>query len=453
MMKRGRRTNKSSHRGLSGVFAAMTISCAALFANASLADDPIFHAEIRGTINPATADYLENAILQAEKAGAGAVVVSLDTPGGLVSSVKAMAQSIDRSRIPVVVYVEPAGASATSAGALLLLASHVSAMTPGSHMGAAHPVDSGGKTIDGAMGEKVLSDTSAFAEGLAEVRGRDKKLASEIVRQSRSFTAAAASEAKLVDLLADTFPDLLRKLDGRTVRLQSGKEARLATTNARVEVFPMTLGQKLLHLISNPNIAAILMTLALVLIYVELQTPGIQIAGILGATFLVVAFICFQTLPIRTGGAILLLLGTIALIAEIFVTTHGALGAGGVLSFVLGLVWIIDPAQSTFGVSPAVYIPAGIFLGGIALLVGWFAADVKKSAQEALAQMKGGALGGLAGYRGTIDAGGGLMIRGERWDYRLEDDSGETVAAGDSVEVVRVEGLKAYVRKWKGNAK
>ncbi len=444
---------------MSGLATFLFLGVSCFFASASArADDLVYHTQIRGTINPATADYLESAIGHAERAGATAVVVSLDTPGGLVSSVKSMAQAIDRSPIPVVVYVEPAGASATSAGALLMLAAHVSAMTPGSHMGAAHPVDSSGKGIEGPMGEKVLSDTAAFAEGLAEVRGRNRNLAADIVRKSRSFTAAEASSVGLVDVLADSFPALLRGLDGRVVKLPSGKQVKLTTANAKVHVFEMNWGQQLLHIVSNPNIAAILMTLGMLLIYVELNNPGVQIAGILGAVFLVVAFISFQTLPIRTGGIVLIALGAIALVAEIFTATHGALSAGGVLSFVLGLIWIIDPAQTRYGVSPAVWIPAGLFFGGVVLLVGWFAARIKKSSEEALQAMKGGALGGLAGYRGTIvesdHPGGTLLIRGERWDYALEGDRqvGEEVRPGDAVEVVRVEGLKAYVKKWKGNS-
>jgi membrane-bound serine protease (ClpP class) len=420
----------------------------------------VVRSEIRGTINPATADYLESAITKAETLHAQALVISLDTPGGLVSSVQKMAQAIDRSKVPVVVYVEPAGAAATSAGALLLLASHVSAMTPGSHMGSAHPVDSSGKDIQGAMGEKALNDTSAFAEGLAEVRGRDPKLAAEIVRKSRSFTASEGARMKLVDILADSFPDLLRKLDGRTVKFAGGTTATIRSgdaANVEVIAFEMTFGQKLLHLVSNPNIAAILMTLAMVLIYVELSNPGIQVAGILGVIFLIVGFMCFQTLPIRTGGLALILVGAVALIGEIFVTTHGILGAGGVLAFVLGLVWVIDPSQVRSGVSPAVYVPAGLFLGTTAFLISWFAARTKRDAAAALARMKGGGIGGLEGYVGTVDSlatssapgaaalaspFGTLTIRGEIWNFVSED----SVRVGDPVEVVRIDGLKAFVR-------
>jgi len=431
--------------------------CAIAFGPTGAAEGParVVHVELRSTINPATADFLEDAIRHAEAEIAQALVVSLDTPGGLVSSVEKMAQAIDRAKVPVVVYVEPAGAAATSAGALLMIASHVGAMTPGSHMGAAHPVDSNGKTIEGAMGDKVLNDTASFAEGLAEIRGRNRALTTEIVRKSRSFTAAEALAGKLVEVSADTLPDLLRKLDGRTVKFRAGGEAKLATANATVEEYEMTLGQRLLNLLSNPNIAGVMMTLAMLLIYLELSHPGIQVAGLLGLLCLVIAFMSFQTLPIRSGGIALIVLGAAGLVAEVFATSHGALAAGGTLCFVLGLFWVIDPNQIRSGISPAVYLPAGIALGGIALLVAWFASRVSESTRLARAEMKGGGAAGLAGYSGRVefvDDGlvssgrtGEVTVRGERWAFVSES----AVRVGDAVEVVRIEGLKAFVKPLK----
>jgi membrane-bound serine protease (ClpP class) len=407
-------------------------------------------AEIRGTINPATAEYLERSIERAEKRGAQALVITLDTPGGLVSSVQKMAQAIDRSKTPVVVYVEPAGASATSAGALLMLASHLAVMTPGSHMGSAHPVDASGKDISGAMGEKVLNDTASFAEGLAEIRGRDKALVSAIVRKSRSFTAQEAMDAKLIDALADSTPDLLRKIEGKRVDFRGGGSVVLRTADARVESLEMSLGQKALNLLSNPNIAAILATIGLVLVYFEVNNPGMQVSGILGVICLVISFMSFQTLPIRTGGLVLLVVGAIGLIAEVFATTHGILGAAGVLSFFLGLIWVIDPEQIRFGVSPAVYVPASLFLGAMALLIGWFAARTRADAHAELERMKGGGESGLSGYTGVVQTievdssglMGKILIRGELWDFIADG----AVAVGDSVEVSRSEGLKVFVK-------
>lgn len=413
----------------------------------------VVSSQIRGTINPATVDYLKLAIQKASNANAEALIVELDTPGGLVASVQSMSQSIDESKVPVVVYVTPAGAAATSAGALLLISSHIGAMTPGSHMGAAHPVDTSGKDVPGAMGEKILNDTVSYAKGMAEIRGRNKEVIELIVTKSQSFTAQEAHAKKLIEVLADHEPDLIRKLHGRVVTSKNFGTKTLNTENARVERVEMTIGQKFLHLISNPNIASIFMTLAMLLIYVELNNPGIQIAGILGVILLILAFMSFQTLPIRTGGLILMGVGFIGMFAEVFASTKGLLAAGGVLAFILGMIWVVDPTQTTQLVSPYVWIPAGTALGIAAFAIAWFAARVKEQARLALERMGGSGAMGLKGYRGQVESLSGkdalaspfgkLHIRGEVWDFVCED----SVRVGDQVEVESVNGFKLKVKR------
>lgn len=413
----------------------------------------VFLSSIRGTINPATVDYLKLSIQRANVTKAEALIVELDTPGGLVASVQSMSQAIDESNVPVVVYVTPAGSAATSAGALLLISSHIAAMTPGSHMGAAHPVDSSGSDVKGAMGEKVLSDTVSYAKGMAEIRGRNKELAELIVTKSQSFTAQEAVSKNLIEVLADHESDLLQKLNGRTVVSKVFGKKTLVTANARIERVEMTLGQKFLHLISNPNIASILMTLAMLLIYVELNNPGIQIAGILGVILLILGFMSFQSLPIRTGGLILMGVGFIGMFSEVFASAHGALAAGGVLSFILGMIWVVDPTQTSQVVSPAVWIPAGSALSIAAFAIAWFAAHVKDQARAALERIGGGGALGLAGYRGVVESLAGnealaspfgkIQIRGEVWDFTCDD----AVKVGDAVEVESVNGFKLKVRR------
>ncbi len=413
----------------------------------------VMSSQIRGTINPATVDYLKLAIQKATDKHAQALIVELDTPGGLVASVESMSQAIDESKIPVVVYVTPAGAAATSAGALLMLSSHIGAMTPGSHMGAAHPVDSSGSDVKGAMGEKVLNDTVSYAKGMAEIRGRNKELAELIVSKSQSFTAQEAFSKNLIEVLADHEVDLLRKLNGRVVESKNFGKRTLQTENAQVERVDMTLGQRFLHLISNPNIASILMTLAMLLIYVELNHPGIQIAGILGVILLILAFMSFQTLPIRTGGIILMGVGFVGMFSEVFTNAHGALATGGVLSFVLGMIYVVDPSQSSQGVSPYVWVPAGSALAIGAFTLAWFAARVKEQAQAALKMIGGTGVMGLMGYEGKVEslAGDGAMaspfgkltIRGEVWDFVCED----SVRVGDLVQVESVNGFKLKVKR------
>lgn len=423
---------------------------------AAHAADVVRVLTIRGTINPAASDYLRTQVKEAETARAQALIVELDTPGGLVSSVQAMSQTIDESGVPVIVYVTPAGAAATSAGALLMLASHVGAMTPGSHMGAAHPVDSSGKDIEGAMGQKALNDTVAFAQSLAEVRGRNRELAGLVVSKSLSFTAREAVEKGLAEIEATELESLLSALHGREVKVRGAAQAKetkkIVTVGARVERVEMSWGQSLLHWLSNPNIAAILMTLAMLLIYMELKSPGIQIGGILGVILLIVAFMCLATLPIRVGAAILLAVGVLAMVSEVVVAAHGALALGGVVSFILGLIWIVDPSQSASKVLPAVWIPAAAALGSGTLAIGYFAARAKRDAEAALAAMGGGGAAGLQGYVAqVIELAGGaeaspmgkVMIRGELWDFTSED----SVRVGDRIEVVDVKGLKILARK------
>jgi membrane-bound serine protease (ClpP class) len=416
----------------------------------------VFHATIRGTINPATQDYLHSSLQRAERENAKALIVELDTPGGLLTSVHQMAQLIDESKVPVVIFVTPAGSTATSAGALLSLSSHLSAMTPGTNIGAAHPVDQGGKDIEGAMGSKVLNDTVKFAESMAQLRGRNVRIASEMVSKSRSLTAQEAFDEKIVEVLANDPRDLLQKLNGRKVNLKSG-EVILELKDARLEEIEMSFGQKLLHFISNPNLAALLTTLGMLLLYMELKSPGIQVAGILGVLCLILSFMAFQTLPIRTGGLGLMALGLGSLIAEVFASTHGALALGGVVSFILGMIWVIDPSQTSSGVSPAVWIPSGVFLGGGTALIGYFARRVSQQAKEALAKIGGGENLGLKGYRGVVEtvvqssaeaasekfSEGKMVIRGETWSFRAN----EQVHIGEEVEVVSVHGFLVTVKK------
>ncbi len=413
-------------------------------------------APIRGTIDPGSSNFLKSSIVRARKQRAAALIVELDTPGGLVSSVQEMAQSIAMSTVPVVVYVTPAGATATSAGALLSLASHISAMAPGTHIGAAHPVDSSGKEVEGAMGEKVLNDTVAFAKSLAEVRGRSIEIAEAVVRKSQSLTAQEALKKNFIELIAPTRTDLIQALDGRQVKLGgvggTGETVQLATRGAEVVELEMTLGQKILHLLANPNIATILMTVGMLLIYVEVSNPGITIAGALGIVCVLIALISFQLLPIRTGGLVLLILGAGLVIAEPFVPTSGALAFAGTLAFVLGLIWILDPAGSDLRISPAIWIPSALAFGGGALLIGWGAARSLRLVRQTRERIGGEGKAGLEGYEARIESvdpsgkTGMALIRGELWMF----DSNEPFQAGEKADVEQVHGMRVSLRKKKG---
>lgn len=412
------------------------------------AANAVYLARIQGTINPASSSYLLKTIQEAERNQAEAVIVELDTPGGLLSSVREMAQAIDGTTVPIIFYVAPAGASATSAGALLMIASHLAAMAPGTNIGAAHPVGAQGEDIQGKMGEKAVNDTAAFARGMAELRGRNRDAAEAIVSKSRSFTAEEALHARLIDAVANDREHLLEQFSGRTVRLL-GRTRTLQLNNAGIKTIEMTEGQKLLHLLANPNIAAILMSLGLLLIYVELSNPGITVAGILGGISLLIAFMAFQLIPIHSGALALMALGILLLAAEPFVTSNGALAAGGVLCFVLGMIWVTDRSLMSLAVSPSVWIPLTLALGSGAAVITWAAARTKKLAKQARSRIGGGASAGLTGYLGHVQSiyqdgfRGKAVFRGEVWDF----ESTTPLQPGDTVEAMAIEEMRVRVKK------
>jgi membrane-bound serine protease (ClpP class) len=413
----------------------------------------VWIARIQGTIDPASSDYLASAIRGAESAQAEALVVELDTPGGLVSSVREMSQSISRSTVPVVVFVTPAGASATSAGALLMLASHIAVMSPGTNIGAAHPVGGGGEDIKGVMGEKVLNDTLAFARGLADLRGRNKKDAEDFVAKSQSFTADEALKDHLIEEIASTPQELLARIHGRRVAVSASSAApgtgattmhQLDTRDAALKSVDMSAGQALLHYLANPNLAALLLTLGMVLIYIEASHPGAMFPGVAGAICLLIAFMAMQMLPIRVGAAGLLALGIALMLAEPFVTSHGAAAAGGIVCFLLGLMWLIDPAAGggKLQVAPLVLAATGLTLGSIVAIIAFAAARMHTLHRKAVAQIGGGAIGGLQGYSGRIveitqgGRQGRALFRGEVWEF----ESASPLDKGDEVRAVAMAG-------------
>lgn len=408
----------------------------------------ILRGAIRGSINPATNDYLKTLVQEGQKKSATAILIELDTPGGLLNSVREMAQTLDDSKTPVVIYVTPAGASATSAGALLMLASDIAVMAPGTNIGAAHPVGPQGEEIKGASGEKATNDTAAFARSLADTKGRNRQLAEEIVSKSKSLTSEEALQHKLIDLLAKDSADLLSKLNGFHYK-HKGELRTLVIESPIFETIEMSTGQKLLHFLANPTIAAMLMSLAILLIYVEVSNPGVIFPGVLGGICILIAFMSFQLLPIRTGGLLLILLGAAFLIAEPFVISHGALAIGGVLSFVLGLIWVIDPSATSLTIQASVWAPLGAGLGFFVAIIAYVATRTRSLSITALKEMGGGALAGLAGYEGSVEylnsdqKSGKAMIRGENWDFIADSP----LQLKDHITVIETHGLKIKIKK------
>lgn len=403
----------------------------------------IYIIEIRGTINPGVSRYLARAIETAVLAKADLLLIELDTPGGLVSSVREMAQRIDQSKIPVLVFTTPAGASATSAGAILMISSHLAAMSPGTNIGAAHPVVIQGEEMKGAPAEKAVNDISAFARSMAELRKRNSKAASEVVSKSNSYTAEEALKANLIEIIATDKSELWKAINKRQILVAQNKIILNTDPPPNQHFLEMTLGEKILNYLSHPNIAALLMTLGILLIYSELSVPGIGLGGILGGLCLIVAFIAFQALPIQAGGLVLLGLGVLLVISEIFVVSGGALAFGGSIALVLGLLWVVDPVATDLRISPWVIGSIGLVMMSGTMLIAYGVSRIKKQSLETLKRIGGGDLAGVKGYQGKIQSiapdgkSGLVLIRGEIWNFV----SNEPLNQNDNVIVQQSIGL------------
>ncbi|HEX9114201.1 MAG TPA: nodulation protein NfeD, partial [Nitrospirota bacterium] len=312
-------------------------------ATAAEARKQIFLIEIDAPITPVVAEYIVKSIDRAQAERAEAIIIQLNTPGGLVDSMQQIVMKMMAADVPTVVYVAPSGARAASAGVFITMAAHIAAMAPTTHMGAAHPVTMQGK-MDKTMEAKVVNDLAAMARGIAEKRGKNAKWAEQAVRKSVSITETEALKDHVIDLVAPDVDSLVREMNGRTVDLVIGKKT-LQTAGAEVKKVPMGFRYRLLEIISNPNIAYILMILGFYGLYFELSNPGAIFPGVAGAICLVLAFYALHTLPINYAGLILIIIGISLFIAEAFITSHGVLGIGGTISMLLGSVMLIDSAS------------------------------------------------------------------------------------------------------------
>ena len=310
---------------------------------------PVLVIQVEGVIAPSSADYIISAIKRADREVAEALVIELDTPGGLDLSMRSIIKEMLAAERPIVVYVSPSGARAASAGAFITLAAHVAAMAPGTNIGAAHPVNMGGE-MGKEMNKKVTNDAAAYIRTIAEKRGRNVQWAEDAVRKSVSATEKEAVKLKIVDLVSEKLDDLLAAIDGRTVTTASGKVI-LHTKGVEVKRIDMGLRDKVLKVISDPTIAYILLMLGLAGLYFELSTPGAILPGILGGICLILAFYAFQTLPINYAGLLLILLAIILFIAEVKVASHGLLAAGGIAAMILGSMMLIKSSEPFMRIS------------------------------------------------------------------------------------------------------
>lgn len=396
---------------------------------------------LEGVINPVAAEYVTEVIEAGSKQGFQAVVIRMDTPGGLDTSMRLIIKQINASTVPVVVYVAPPGARAASAGVFITLASHVAAMAPGTNIGAAHPVAMGGGEMDKEMKSKVENDAAAYIKSIAETHGRNAEWAEEAVRKSVSVTETEALKLKIIDLVAPDLKTLLEAIDGRTVETASGKK-KLKTASARVVEMPMSSRHKILGALSDPNIAYILMLLGMYGLIFELSNPGSILPGIVGAICLILAFYSFQTLPINYAGLLLILLAIVLFIAETQVPSFGLLTMGGVVSMILGSIMLIKTDLPFMRISWWVILPTVLATAAFFILVVGMA---WKAHHRRPVSGTGEMIGAVGTARSDLKPRGQIQVRGEIWDAV----SPEPIARGESVEVVQVEGLKLHVKKTK----
>lgn len=391
--------------------------------------------ELEGPINPGAAAFLTRGLEDAEKSGVELIIIRLDTPGGLVPSMRTMVKGIMNSSVPVVVYVAPKGAGAASAGVMITVSAHVAAMAPGTNIGAAHPVGAGGKDIDKDMSEKVVNDMASYGRGIAQDKGRNADWVEKAIRESVSITAEEAVEKKVVDLVASDIDELLKLLDGREIELQKGK-VTLKTKGLVKTYYEPGFRDAVLRVISDPNIAYILMMIGLAGLYFELAHPGAVFPGVIGAISLILAFYSFQTLPVNYAGLLLIALAIIFFIAEIKVASYGILSLGGIVSLTLGSIMLFEDV----GVSLRLMAPTIVLIGGFFVIVSTLAFRAYHSKPQSGVE---GLIGEVGVVQKPIDPEGLVFVHGEYWHAV----SGEKLEPGEMVTVEQVTGLVLRVKK------
>ncbi|WP_455377497.1 NfeD family protein [Petrachloros mirabilis] len=431
--------HRSGHRTISLIIAIAALVTAALVALRAAGSDPfVVLATYDGVINPVSAEYLQDAIQSAQETGAEALIISLNTPGGLDTSMRLIIKNITGATLPVIVYISPSTGRAASAGVFITMAAHVAAMAPGTNIGAAHPVAMGGAEMDKTMKEKVENDSVAYIKSIAEQRGRNAAWAEDAVRKSVSITEREALKLKVIDLVAEDIPALLKQLDGRSVSLQNGQRI-LRTTGAAVREYPMGLRLELLKTLSDPNIAYLLMTIGTIGIIAELYNPGAILPGIVGAISLILAFYSFQSLPVNYAGALLFILGIIFFILEASVTSYGLLAIGGVVSMILGSVMLIKTDAEFLQISWSVILPVVALVGAFSLfIVGMGVRAMRRRPVTGQEEM----IGLIGIVKTALTPHGQIAVHGELWDAV----SDHPLQPGDQAEIVSVSGLRLRVK-------
>jgi membrane-bound serine protease (ClpP class) len=420
--------------------AAAFLAASGLAAATEPAAGPLLRLRLDSIVHPIAKDFLVSALADADRRGAAALIVELDTPGGLLSSTREMTTAMLGAKTPVVVWVGPDGAQAASAGFFLLQAADFAVMAPSTNTGAAHPVGAGGSDIEGHLGAKAEQDAAATIRALAARRGRNVELAEKAVVESRSFTAREALDENLIDLVAGSLPELVAALDGREYEKPEGEKRTLALAGRVVESVELPFYRRFLSRIAHPDLAGILLTLGMLGIYFELSHPGAIFPGVLGGICLLLAFAALSVLPVNYVGVALVVLAVVLFVAEIKVTSYGALALGGIISLVLGLAMLFQSAEPALRVSwsliAVLAATAALLVAGGVLLIARTYATAPAAGEEAM-------IGTRVVARTALTPAGKLFLLGEWWNAVADGE----VAAGEEVEVFAVDGLTLRVRR------
>jgi len=394
---------------------------------------------IDGSINPAVDDFIREGIARAKNNGARALIVQLDTPGGLLTSTRTIVKEMLGAQVPVMVWVGPSGAGAGSAGVFITLAAHVAAMAPGTNIGAAHPVAGSGQEVKGVMGEKIENFTASFSESIAQKRGRNAEWAIQAVRKSVAITETDALKKNVIDIVAKDIDDLLKQADGRKVDLD-GKPHVLALKDAKINRYQMSLKQKVLNILADPNIAYILMMAGLLGLYMEFSHPGVIFPGVAGAICLLLALASFQLLPLNYTGLTLIALGVGLLVAEMFVPSFGVLGIGGIIALAFGSLLLFDTENSDLIVDKSIVFTAVATVGAIMLALSYL---VFRTQQVKPAMGMDALVGKVGEVRMALAPAGQIFIRGEYWNARAD----APIEVNAKVEVIGYDGMMLKVRR------
>jgi membrane-bound serine protease (ClpP class) len=414
---------------------ASLATVAAFAAPASAAQPRVLAIEFENDVNPVTADYVTGELERAEEEHFDAVVILLDTPGGLLEAMRDIYKKELALEIPVVVYVSPAGARAASAGVWIGQAADVLAMAPQTNLGSSTPISADGGEIPSDLKRKVINDAAASLRAIAEEHGRNGDWAERAVRRAANTGARKALDLNVIDIVAPTLPALLNRIDGQKTK---PKGLVLRTAGAHIERVEMSLWKRILDTMIDPNIIVLLMSLGVLGIVVELWNPGLIFPGTVGAISLIVGLFGLQVLPVSAAGLLLMLLAAAFWVAELFVASHGALALAGSASFVIGSLMLFDPAGDAYQVS----LPFAI---GIAASVGMFMAFAVAKVVQVRRQPVEVGIHSLVGGRGRVRRDGMVFVNGELWRARAAD--GEPMAPGDEVEIESVDGLTLTVRR------